>query len=114
VMCPNKEQVLDAARTSRQAQQVLEKLFPEYFQSQYIKPGEIYEWGEPGNQWTGLVVELPSGMLCLVNFINGKPWTKYLEPISKARLQEVLVELKVEGAEYALRGPRHWRSWCTK
>ena len=63
-----KEQVLDAAGTSKDARRALEKLFPEAFERK-IQVGEIYGWGTSNdNRGSGMVMQNPEE-ICFI-FIN--------------------------------------------
>jgi len=115
--CPTKEQVLEAAGTSREAKRALKFLFPEVFDKVICK-GEQYSWGTDSDGGCGVVVDIGSHF----SFINFDSGDTYLSAVPKdctiAALNSMLSRLpprRLHDCYYGvLKGPHHFKSWCLK
>lgn len=115
--CPTKEQVLKAATAGRDIKIALKELFPEVFLGP-IHPGELYSWGTDSDGACGVVIDI--GMhFAFVNFLTGFP---YIAKLPKTSTKEDLNHLLSQKSDQTLcscyrgeiRGPKRFRSWCTK
>ena len=112
--CPTNEQVLNAAKTGKEAEEALKQLFPEVFADQrQIKKGEIYEWGTLSDGGAGVVIEAMDNLI-FTNFHTGDIILYLWLGATIADLNYKLARLPYSCYEGVLRGPKHFKSWCLK
>jgi hypothetical protein len=131
--CPTKEQVLKASYTSKEAKAALILLFPEYF-AVHLRAGQMYEWGTDSDGGAGIVFERPDhdGFM-FSNFVNGSVYIPFIaygstssdllheidcvyrkEENRRANGEKIRVGLCPGYYGNGIRGPRSFKSWCTK
>lgn len=115
--CPTKEQILQAAKRSTFVREALTDLFPEVFERP-IHKGELYEWGTDSDGESGLVVEIGSKFM-LVNFHTGDVYLGSIPRGSTRNDLNYMLSCLSPGKLHScydgdIRGPKHFKSWCTK
>jgi len=114
--CPTKDQILDAAKSSKEAHKAITKLFPEVFQPT-IKAGEMYSWGTSSDGCSGLVIRYNDKYL-FVNFLLGRVYLHDIDlKTTKDDLNNLLSECYLtilKCKKGGLTGPYKFRSWLTK
>jgi hypothetical protein len=122
IKCPTKNQIITASATSKVAYKTLSTLFPEVFIPP-IQAGQIYSWGTDSNGGSGLVINNPVGLgYSFINFHKGFTYIPLLDnDCTKDDLKEKLNNINGFNQKTLhncyngnLRGPKYFKSWCTK
>jgi len=124
--CPTKEQIIEVSKESKSVKLALKKLFPEIFEYP-IKIGQIYSWGTDSNGGSGLVINYPNSHVfkgySFINFITGEIYiARVSRNTTKNDLELLMKREQTEKGrrhfhncfEGTIRGPKHFKSWCTK